>query len=55
MKIKEKIKEAEKQCSVCAAQFEIWLNNSRMSDERREKMTEHLLVSCPVCSRVDEN
>lgn len=54
MNITKKIKEAKMQCSLCAARFEIWLNNSRISDEKKEKISEHLLAHCPVCERVDE-
>ncbi len=50
----QKIKEESRQCSICAAQFEIWLSNSRISEEKKEKMAQHLLAYCPVCSRVDE-
>ena len=50
----EKNKLAEQQCSRCAAEFEIWLSNSKISEEKREKMGEHLLTNCPTCSRVDK-
>lgn len=48
-RIKQKIKEMQNQCSLCAANFEVWLNNSRLSDERREKISEKLLSYCPAC------
>ncbi|MGA2417992.1 MAG: hypothetical protein ABSF55_02040 [Candidatus Staskawiczbacteria bacterium] len=57
MKLKyatKKIDDAKKQCGICAAGFEIWLNNSRFSEERREKVSQHLLKYCPVCVRVGE-
>lgn len=49
--ISKKSKEVENRCGVCEANFEIWLNNLRASDERKEKISEHLLSYCPVCSR----
>lgn len=50
-KIKQKIKETENQCNLCAASFEVWLNNLRLSEERREKIENRMLSYCPVCSR----
>jgi hypothetical protein len=50
----QKIKEAGKKCSLCAARFEVWLDNSKFSDERKEKISQHQLVYCPVCTRADE-
>ncbi len=52
--IKRKIKDAAKQCGVCVAGFEIWLNNSRINEERREKVSQRLLSYCPVCIKVGE-
>jgi len=52
-KTKNKIKKIGEQCAVCAANFEIWLNNSKLSEEKREKIDEHFLSYCPVCSRSD--
>ena len=57
MKLKYETKKVENegnQCSLCAAQFEIWLNNSKMSEEKKEKISEHLLSYCPACAREDE-
>ena len=54
MKIKKKVKETMMQCSLCSAQFEIGLNNSRMPEERKDKIKEHFLGYCPVCARLDE-
>ena len=51
----QKIKKDSEQCSLCAAEFEIMLDNSRLSEEKKEKMAKHLLIHCPVCSRVEEN
>ncbi|MCX6721739.1 MAG: hypothetical protein NTY04_00905 [Candidatus Staskawiczbacteria bacterium] len=53
-KFKNKMKQLGEQCSICSAKFEIWLNNSRISDERREKMGQYLLSYCPACSRTGE-
>ena len=52
--VAQKIREERKQCSLCAARFEIWLDNSRLNDEKREKIEQRLLSYCPVCSRVSE-
>jgi len=49
--IKQKIKVEGEQCSLCAAKFEVWLDNSIMSDEKKEKIGQHLLSYCPACSR----
>jgi hypothetical protein len=51
---KIKFKQMGEQCSLCAAKFEIWLNNSRLSEERKERISEHLLSYCPVCGKVDQ-
>jgi DNA-directed RNA polymerase subunit RPC12/RpoP len=50
----EKNKIESQQCGKCSAEFEIWLSNSRMSEDKKEKMANHLLAHCPACSRVDE-
>ena len=52
--VKDKIKKTSLQCGLCRAQFEVSLNNSRLSDERKEKIGQHFLKYCPVCERVDE-
>ena len=39
---------------VASSGFEIWMNNSRVSEEKKEKMSEHMLSYCPVCSRVSD-
>ncbi|MGD0577280.1 MAG: hypothetical protein ABSA74_04350 [Candidatus Staskawiczbacteria bacterium] len=49
-----KNQEASNQCSLCAAKFEIWLNNSRLSDEKKEKISELMLYYCPVCERAGD-
>ena len=54
-KVLEKNKIEKQQCIRCAAEFEIWLSNSKISEEKKEKMANHLLAHCPVCSRVDES
>ena len=50
----KKNKDAKKQCSLCEAGFEIWLNNSRFNEERRERVSQHILRYCPVCVRLGE-
>jgi hypothetical protein len=50
----QKIKKQTEQCSLCQAQFEIQLNNSRLSEERKERISQHILRYCPVCSLVNE-
>ena len=50
--IKEKIGKKSEQCSLCQTQFEIQLNNSKLSEERREKVAKHVLRYCPVCSKI---
>ncbi|MFA6190255.1 MAG: hypothetical protein WC711_01930 [Candidatus Staskawiczbacteria bacterium] len=52
---KQKIITNAEQCSRCAAEFEIWLSNSRVSEDKKEKMASRLLIHCPACSRADEN
>lgn len=42
------------QCIVCHANFEVWLDNLKISLEREEKMRQRLLSYCPVCTRKDE-
>jgi len=49
-----KNQELSGQCSICAAKFEIWLSNSRLSDEKKEKISEHMLYYCPACEKADE-
>ncbi|MCX6724130.1 MAG: hypothetical protein NT155_03120 [Candidatus Staskawiczbacteria bacterium] len=50
----QKIKTESGQCSICSAKFEVWLDNSKLDDERKEKIGEKLLSYCPVCSRSSE-
>lgn len=50
----KKIKKSSDQCSLCSAKFEIMLDNSKLNEERREKISQHILEYCPICSRVDE-
>jgi len=50
MSIKEKIKETRMQCSLCSVQFEVWLNNLRANEERKDKILQHFSVYCPVCA-----
>ena len=53
-KIIEKNISEKQQCSRCAAEFEIWLTNLEIDDEKKEKIADHLLAHCPVCARVSE-
>jgi len=50
----QKIKQEVTQCSLCAAKFEIWLDNTRINDERKERVSQNMLSYCPACRRVDE-
>jgi hypothetical protein len=51
--VRGKNKKIEMQCSLCAAEFEIWMNNSRINEEKKERMSQHLLQYCPACSRAE--
>lgn len=42
------------QCATCGANFEVWLGNQRLSENREEKMRSHFLQYCPDCSKADE-
>jgi len=46
--------ETSGQCSLCSAKFEVWLNNTGVSDEKKEKISQRLLNYCPACARADE-
>jgi hypothetical protein len=48
---KKKEEQLNKQCSICSAKLEVSLDNSGISEERREKIGQHLLQYCPVCSK----
>lgn len=50
----KKIKKEGEQCSLCAAKLEIWVDNSKFSEERKEKINQHLLSYCPICARTDQ-
>jgi hypothetical protein len=52
--IKE-IGENNKQCSMCAATFEVWLNNLEVDEERKEIIESKLLNYCPACGKADKN
>jgi hypothetical protein len=49
----QKIEKESEQCSLCSAKFEIWLNDSRINEERKEKINKHLLKYCPVCAKAN--
>jgi hypothetical protein len=50
--INKKAKDNQKKCGVCEAGFEIWLNNSNLAEERKEKISKHLLSYCPICAKI---
>jgi len=52
--IKRKIKQAGKICGVCEAKFEIWVDSLKITDKRKEKISQKLLNYCPACSIADE-
>ena len=54
IKIRKKIENNKAECVLCQANFEVWLNNLKLSEERREKISQHLLSYCPVCTRKGE-
>jgi len=54
IKIRKEIEKKNMQCIVCQANFEVWLDNLKASSEREEKLRQHLLSYCPVCTRKDE-
>jgi hypothetical protein len=50
----KKIKEKSRQCSLCSAGFEVWLDNLKIDEERKERISGRMLSYCPVCTKVDE-
>lgn len=50
-KVAKKTKSREVQCTLCQANFQVWLNNLKMNEERKEKIETHLLSYCPVCRK----
>jgi uncharacterized protein with PIN domain len=52
--VTKKLKKEREQCILCAAKLEIWVDNSKISEERKEKISQHLLSYCPVCVRADQ-
>lgn len=50
----KKFENAQKQCGLCTAHFEVWLGNSRLSDERKEKIGQHFGKYCPICLKTGE-
>jgi len=53
IEIKKKIKRKTMQCILCQANFQTWLNNLELSDERKEKISQHFLDYCPACTKFD--
>ena len=54
METRKKTEKNNMQCIVCQANFEVWLDNLKTYSEREEKLREHFLSYCPVCTRKDE-
>jgi hypothetical protein len=52
-KIESKNKKNKKnmQCVLCQANFEVWVSNERMPEE---KLRSHFLSYCPACTRAGE-
>ena len=52
-KIESKNKKNKKnmQCVLCQANFEVWVSNERMPEE---KLRLHFLSYCPACTRAGE-
>lgn len=42
------------QCTLCQANFEVWLDNMKPSQDREESLRKHFLNYCPVCTKKDE-
>jgi len=55
-KIESKNKKNKKnmQCVLCQANFEVWVSNERMPEEKEEKLRLHFLSYCPACTRAGE-
>jgi len=54
IKIRKNKENKDMQCVVCQANFDVWLDNLKLNPEREEKLREHLLSYCPVCTRKDD-
>jgi len=50
----KKFKSAQKQCGFCTANFEIWLNNSKLSEDKKEKISQNFGKYCPICVKIGE-
>ena len=55
IKIRKLTEKNNLQCTLCQANFEVWIDNLKLASEREEKLREHLLSYCPVCTRKDES
>jgi hypothetical protein len=42
------------QCAVCHANFDVWVGNQRLSENREEGLRKKFLTYCPACAKVDE-
>jgi hypothetical protein len=43
------------QCVLCQADFQAWLENLNLPEERKEKISKHFLEYCPVCTKKPKN
>jgi len=53
-KLNIKMQKMAQQCGSCTANFEIWVDNSRLNQDREEKIRRQFLSYCPVCAKVSE-
>jgi hypothetical protein len=53
-KMRKMTEKNDLQCSICHANFEVWVDNLKIDPEKEEKLQEHLLSYCPVCARKGE-
>ncbi|MCX6721430.1 MAG: hypothetical protein NT026_02405 [Candidatus Staskawiczbacteria bacterium] len=42
------------QCAVCHANFDVWVGNQRLNENREENLRKHFLSYCPTCAKTDE-
>ena len=54
IKISKKTEKKRTECILCQANFEVWLNNIKLPAEREEKLRQHFLGYCPICTKIDE-
>jgi len=51
---KKKTKGKNMQCILCQANFQVWLDNLNIKEERKEKISQHFLKYCPVCTKAGD-